>query len=252
MTLDSLTRGAQRHLQGFFDADTRRLATILCLPLVDGVFATMLVTGSLSSVSQMISVALTIFAGAGALAVVFSMEGDRSEVRLKVLKASAVLVLGSALVALVAPVYRQLVAISVMREVAAIALLVIAGKLAGISLAERVPVPVVVATGLLLAARQPSNLALTASYLVPAVLTAASASAVLFVATYIGKDLMRLSALKKGAAAVLVLIAASVLGVGIPSDLTVLTLSATLVYSLDLPLVRQNIFCREKLARTLP
>lgn len=236
MTLDSIVSGAKGHVQGFLDSDTRRLATVLCLPLVDGVFATMLVSGSLNAVSQMLSVAVTIFAGAGALAVVFSMKGSGHEVRKKVFKASTVLMVGTTVVALIAPIYRELVAVSLMREVAAIALVLIAGKMSGLSAAEKVPVPVVVVTGLLLALKQPSGIRLSISYLLPAIATVSAASAVLLAATYISSDVVDLSVMRKGAAAVLIIVAVSMLGVSTPSSLTVMTLSATLILAIDTPL----------------
>lgn len=250
MTLDSLTHGAQRHLQGLLDEDTRRLATILCLPLLDGVFATMLVSGSISAPSQIIAVALTIFAGAGALAVVFSMEGDKREVRVKVLKASTVLLTGAMLVAMVAPIYREIVVLSMMREVAAIALAVIAAKMLDISVAQKISVPVVVLTGLILSLRQPSNTAITFSYLVPAVSTALLASLVLLAATYINSDLMQLSVMRKGAAVVLVLIALSMTGIQTPSSLKVLMLCGSLIYSVDLSALGKTTLAGEKLAQT--
>ncbi|MFB6077340.1 MAG: hypothetical protein ABEK12_04385, partial [Candidatus Nanohaloarchaea archaeon] len=60
MVLDHLDDGAQR------------LVLVLCLPLVDGVFATLLVTGALKTFADVVAVALTIFAGAGSLAVLYS------------------------------------------------------------------------------------------------------------------------------------------------------------------------------------
>lgn len=246
MTLDSMVSGAQRHIQGFLDQDTRSLATILCLPLVDGVFATMLVSNSLSNVSQALSVALTIFAGAGSLAVVFSMQGSRKEVKRKVLKASALLVLGSAVVAVVAPVYGQLVSLSVMREVAAIALVVIAGKMLDLPGAGKIPVSVVVLTGFLISLKQPSELVFSLEYLLPALSTALTASALLILGTYLNTDLIDLSVMRKGAAMVILLIAVSMTGLSLPSGLTSLALSLTLLFSLDISLpgevLRKRLF----------
>ena len=249
MALDLMTDGAQRHVQGFLDKDTRRLVTILCLPLVDGVFATMLVSGSLEGISQVLSVALTIFAGAGSLAVVFSMDGSRREVRRKVLKASTVLLLGSGAVALIAPFYRELVTLSIMRKVAAIALAVIAGKMMDFPPVRNIPVSVVVVTGLLLSLKQPSQLGISLSYIIPALSTALSASALLMLGTCLGTDRIDLSVMRKGGATVLLLIALSMIGVSAPSGLKVLTLSLTFILSIDVSL-QFDLLVKERLPRS--
>ncbi|EGQ43795.1 MAG: hypothetical protein J07AB43_04610 [Candidatus Nanosalina sp. J07AB43] len=239
MNSDSITHGASRHLRDFFDEDTSRLVSILCLPLVDGVFATMLVSGSLSTASRMLSVSLTIFAGAGALAVVFSMNGCAAEVRRKVSKASAVLILGAAGVAILAPVYGSLVSQQVMRKVAAIVLIVIGGKLAGIKYVEDLPVYVVLGTGMLLALRQPQGISITLEYLNKALITAFLSSAVLFTSTYVRGSLINLSLIKKGAAAVLVIISASLLGLPVPSNSGLYVLSVSLLASVNLSQLRK-------------
>lgn len=240
MNSDSITHGASRHLRDFFDEDTSRLVSILCLPLVDGVFATMLVSGSLSSVSRIFSVSLTIFAGAGALAVVFSMNGNAAEVRRKVSKASAVLILGAAGVAILAPVYGSLVSQSVMRKVAAIVLIIIGGKLAGVKYVEDLPVYVVLGTGMLLALRQPQGISFTLEYLNKAFLTAFLSSTVLFASTYVRGSLINLSLVKKGAAVVLAIISASLVGIPVPSNSGLYVLSISLIASVNLSQLKES------------
>ncbi len=251
MTLDSLTRGAQRHVQAYLDGETRQLLTILCLPLVDGVFATMLVSGSIQTFSDIVAVSLTIFAGAGALAVIFSSTENSRHARRTVLKAAPLLILGAVLISLVAPVYEQLVSIAMMQKVAGLALLVIAGKMLEVSYMDKVSVPVVVATGAFLSLQNPSSLAFTASYVLPAVATALLASAVLFAATFIQRDIIRVSAFRKGAASVLVVIALPMFGVSTPPNAALLTLSASVVYSLDLQVTRIGLL-RGESARAAP
>lgn len=251
MTLDSLTDGAQRHVQSFLDRETRRLVTILCLPLVDGVFATMLVSGSVRTLSDVIAVSLTIFAGAGALAVIFSSTGDRRHARKIVLKASPVLILGSVAVSLVAPVYEQLVSVSMMQQVAGLALLVIAGKMLEFRYLKNISVPAVVATGAVLSLQSPGSISVTYSYVVPAAATALMASMILLGSTYLNRDLIRVSAFRKGAAAVLVVLALPMLGFTIPRNAAVLTLSASVVYSLDVEFAGLK-FLRRSSSRVTP
>jgi hypothetical protein len=55
MVLDELTDGASRHFSAFNplkEEGSRRLLFILCLPFLDGVFATLLVTGAVETFSQ--------------------------------------------------------------------------------------------------------------------------------------------------------------------------------------------------------
>jgi len=206
----------------------------MCLPLVDGVFVTMLVGGSLQSLSDIFSIALTIFAGAGALAVLYSTTEDSREARLTVLKATPILALGALLVSLIAPVYSQLVNVQMMEQVAGLALLVIAGKMYGIDSFENISVPVIVVTGVILSFQSPSSLALTLLYVQDALLTAMTASAVLIGATFVDRDLIRLSAFRKGASAVLVSLALPMFGLNLPSNTAILMLLASLLYSLEI------------------
>lgn len=206
----------------------------MCLPLVDGVFVTMLVGGSLQSLSDIFSIALTIFAGAGALAVLYSTTEDSREARLTVLKATPILALGALLVSLIAPVYSQLVNVQMMEQVAGLALLVIAGKMYGIDSFENISVPVIVVTGVILSFQSPSSLVLTLLYVQDALLTAMTASAVLIGATFVDRDLIRLSAFRKGASAVLVSLALPMFGLNLPSNTAILMLLASLLYSLEI------------------
>lgn len=241
MKLDSIAHGASGHLERFFDQETRNLITVLCLPLVDGVFATLLVSGSLEKVSGVFSVALTIFAGAGALAMVFSMSGTRAEVRRRVLKACMVLLPGASLVAVLAPLYGSLVSLQIMRRVAALVLIVLAGKLVGIDLFKDLPIHVVLVTGVSAAFRLPQNLSLTFKYLAPALSAAFVASAILFLSTYIRGSLVRLSTLKKGAGAVLAVLSASLAGLPVGSNLAMYVLIISLACSLRISYIKESL-----------
>ncbi len=248
MTLDSLTDGAQRQLHGYMDSPTKSLVTILCLPLVDGVFVTMLVGESLQGLTDILSIALTIFAGAGALAVLYSTTDSSKEARITVLKAAPVLILGALSISLIAPVYSQMVNVQMMEQVAGLALLAIAGKMYGISRVEDVSVPVIVITGLVVSFQNPSSLALTLSYVQEALFTVLTALTVLMAATFVDRDLIRLSGFRKGASAVLVSLALPMFGIGLPQNTAILMLLASLVYSLELPLQRIRLL-RTRTAR---
>jgi hypothetical protein len=231
MVLDSLTRGAQRQLEEHFDARARKLVLILCLPLVDGVFATLLVSGAIETFSDIIAVSLTIFTGAGALAVLYSTTESQEEAREVVKQAAPVLILGAFLTSLVAPVYEQLFYTGRMQTVAGLALLVISLKMLEVDLAEKLSVPAVIITGLVLSVKNPGAMGLTLEYVAPAVATALSASLALYAASYLDRELLDLEYIRKGGGLVLGIIALSLFGVETPSNLALTVFAASLAYS---------------------
>ena len=231
MGLDSLTRGAQRQLERHLDDRARKLVLVLCLPLVDGVFATMLVSGAIETFSDIITVSLTIFTGAGALAVLYSSTDTKSEARGVVRQAAPVMVIGALLVSLVAPVYEQLFYTGRMQTVAGLALLVISGKMLEVDLVDTLSVPAVILTGLVLSVRNPEALSFTFQYVAPAAATAASASAALYAASFLDRDLLDLKYIRRGAGLVLGIIALSLFGFETPSNLSLMVFAASLAYS---------------------
>lgn len=233
MALDSLTHGAQRQVLEYLDSETRKLVTILCLPLVDGVFATLLVSGAVQTFSDIVTVSLTIFTGAGALAILYSSTENSLEARKTVVKAAPLLILGAIAVSLVAPVYEQLVYVSRMETVAGLALLVIAAKMLELNVAEHLSVPAVIITGLVLSIKSPEAISFTYNYLAPALLTALTASAALYLASFLDRDRFNLLYIRRGAGLVLVVISLSLFGVETPSNLALLIFTASVAYSLE-------------------
>lgn len=231
MDLDSLTSGASRHLLELYDRPTRRLITILCLPLIDGVFATLLVSGAVTTFSDIIAVSLTIFTGAGALAVLYSTSENVEQAKNTVLKAAPVLVAGAVILSLIAPVFEQIFYIGMMRTVAGLALLSIALNMLDVEKASKFPVPAIILTGAILSVRSPQALSFTASYVAPALLTSLSAVAALYAASYIDSSSLDLHYIRRGGALVLIIIALSQFGLKIPSNLGLMVFGASLVAS---------------------
>lgn len=215
MVLERLNSGAPRHL---LDDSSRKLAFILCLPLIDGVFATLLVTGAVNTFSQMINVAITIFTGAGALAVLYSEASDRREAVNMINRVVPVLVSGVVLVALIAPVFEQLFRTELLKYAAGLAIGSIALQLADVKIAERLPPTAVILTGLLLSYQGPANMVLTLEYVVPALSTALIAIAGLYLATGLKKYAMNLQYIRYGGSAVLAMIALSLFGLNVPQN----------------------------------
>lgn len=217
MVLDQLSDGASRHLS-VPSEDARKLVFILCLPLVDGVFATLLVTGAIETFSDVIAIALTIFTGAGALAVLYSCSENSIEARRLVRQAAPYLVLGAIAVSLIAPIYEQLFYIGRLRYAAGLALLTIALKMADLKVGEYLSVPAILVTGLLLSVRAPSAFGFSLQYVLPAVSTAVVALVALHLAARVNTSTLDLNYIRKGGAAVLTAIALSMYGFNIPSE----------------------------------
>lgn len=202
----------------YLDDGAQRLVFVLCLPLVDGVFATLLVTGAVETFSQAVNVALTVFTGAGALAVLYSESESREHAKKMVVQASVVLVAGALAISLIAPVFEQVFYIERLRYAAGLALLVIAGHLADIELADKFSVPAILLTGAVLSAKNVSAVGFSLEYVAPALATSVAAVSALYLASYLPRGL-NLDYIRKAGALVLGLIAVSQFGVELPSGL---------------------------------
>ena len=216
MVLERLNPGAPRQL---LDDSSRKLAFILCLPLIDGVFATLLVTGTVNTFSQMLNIAITIFTGAGALAVLYSEASNRKEAVQMVNNVIPVLLAGVIAVALIAPIFEQLFRTELLKYAAGLAISSIALQLADIEIAERIPPTAVILTGLLLSYQGPVNLVLTLEYVLPALGTALIAITGLYLATGLKKYGMNLQYIRYGGSAVLGIIAMSLFGLNVPENI---------------------------------
>jgi hypothetical protein len=216
MVLERLNPGAPRQL---LDDSSRKLAFILCLPLIDGVFATLLVTGAVNTFSQMLNIAITIFTGAGALAVLYSEASNRKEAVQMVNNVILVLLAGVIAVALIAPIFEQLFRTELLKYAAGLAISSIALQLADIEIAERIPPTAVILTGLVLSYQGPVNLVLTLEYVLPALGTALIAITGLYLATGLKKYGMNLQYIRYGGSAVLGIIAMSLFGLNVPENI---------------------------------
>ncbi len=219
MDLGSLLDGASGRLLDSYDRDTRRLITILCLPLIDGVFATLLVGGAVATFSDIVMVALTIFTGAGALAVLYSSTNSIEEAQKMVMKAAPVLIIGALIVSVIAPVFEQIFHLHMMQTVAGLALVSIALQMLDVSKASSFPVPAIIVTGAILSLKTPQAFILSLEYVVPGLAVAMISITALYVATFLDSSTLHLDYVNRGGAAVLLLIALSQFGVSVPSNL---------------------------------
>lgn len=234
MVLDQLSAGASRHLSDYIptEEDARRLTFILCLPLVDGVFATLLVSGAIDTFSSIVTIALTIFTGAGALVVLYSSTDSRKEARRMVSQAAPILIIGAVLISLVAPVFEQLIYVERMSYAAGLALLVISLNMFEIDIAEKFSVPAIILTGLVLSAKNLSALAFSLEYVAPALLTVTVAIIGMYAASMLNPERINLDYIRRGGALVLGIIALSMFGLPVPSGLSLAVFALSIVVSL--------------------
>ena len=230
MVLDQLIDGASRHLPDF-DQGTQQLLYILCLPLIDGVFASMLVSGAITTFSDIVAASLTLFSGAGALAVLYSNSGTVSEARRSVLKAAPILIAGSILVGLIAPIYAEIFEISLLKYATGLALLSIAADIADLRVAEKIPPHAIIFTGMILSFQTPASINLTASYLPQSGMTSLIALISLYTASSLKKYDLNLKMVRIGGASALAIIAASMFS-SIPSEPSLMVLGIFFAASL--------------------
>ena len=130
---------------------TRLLATVMALPLLDGIFAALVLAGAVSSILGMVEVGLLIFGGSATLAVVLAeMEGSRRDRATKILLVGAVIVPVAALQAAIAPTIESLVELEIFKRFAALVILAIAAKTASSTIGEYLPSPgIIIGLGLI-------------------------------------------------------------------------------------------------------
>jgi len=124
---------------------TKLLATVMALPLIDGIFPALVLAGALDSPLGILEVGLLIFGGSATLAVVLAeMEGTRSEQIKGVLIVGLPLLVLAAFEAAVAPTIESMLRMEIFTRFAALVILAVAAKTASASIGEYLPSPGVV------------------------------------------------------------------------------------------------------------
>jgi len=230
VALDNYSSGALRLLPD--DDGSRKLAFIMCLPLIDGVFATLLVTGAVNTFSQMINVAITVFAGAGAIAVLYSESNNRGEAVQMIHSVLPIVMSGALMVALLAPIFESVFQTDLLKYAGGLALVSIALQLSGIEIAEKFPPEAIVVTGMVLSFQGLGGLGLTLSYIVPALTTVIIAVTGLYAATLLKKYQMNLEYIRYGGSMVLALISLSLFGVKVPDPVGPVVFGTSILLSI--------------------
>jgi hypothetical protein len=158
---------------------TGLLATVMLLPLVDGIFPALVLAGALSDPLGILEVGLLIFGGSATVAVILAeMDGERRDQVRTVLGIGLVLVTMAVIEAALAPTIREVIDVTVFSRFAGIVIITVAAKTASSRLGEYLPRPVFVIGLGLLASLDPAGARLVVTLDPDLILRAAAAGAV--------------------------------------------------------------------------
>ncbi|WP_049985394.1 DUF5794 domain-containing protein [Halobellus rufus] len=124
---------------------TRLLATVMALPLVDGIFPALIIAGALSSPLGIIETGLLIFGGSATVAVILAeMDGTRREQVTSILLLGALLLPVAGLEALFAETLKSVLNFQVFHRFAGLVILAVAAKTASAKVGEYLPSPSII------------------------------------------------------------------------------------------------------------
>lgn len=143
-------------------SSTRLLAVVMCLPLIDGVFAAVVLAGTLGTVAGILEVGLLIFGGSAMIAVILAEMDDtpREQARI-VLGVGALVIVGAAVQAALAPTIESVLAMDVFERFAALVILSVAAATASARVGELLPGSAAIVILGLVASLSPSTATLT-------------------------------------------------------------------------------------------
>ncbi|MFB6260916.1 MAG: DUF5794 domain-containing protein, partial [Thiohalorhabdaceae bacterium] len=105
---------------------TRLLATVMALPLLDGIFPALVLAGAIDSVLGILEVGLLVFGGSATLAVILAeMDGTRREQVASVLTVGVFVIALAGLEAAIAPTIRSLLDLATFERFAALVILAV-------------------------------------------------------------------------------------------------------------------------------
>jgi hypothetical protein len=124
---------------------TRLLATVMSLPLVDGIFPALIIAGALSSPLGILETGLLIFGGSATVAVILAeMEGTRREQITSILLLGALLLPVAGIEALFAETLSTMLNFEVFQRFAGLVILAVAAKTASAKVGEYLPSPSII------------------------------------------------------------------------------------------------------------
>ncbi|MEZ3144285.1 DUF5794 domain-containing protein [Halobaculum sp. MBLA0143] len=230
-------------LEQLVDGPTKLLATVMGLPLVDGIFPALVLAGALSQPLQIVETGLLIFGGSATMAVILAeMDGTPREHVAAILVLAAVLLPLAALEAALAETIKSLLDLAVFKRFAALVILAVAAKTASAEVGELLPRPGAIIGLGLLASLSPAGVTLVVDA-DPVMMVKAAAAAGVGVAFALGvavagprlRGRVDLDRFRFGSAVALGVLGLSVLELGIvgtehPVALGVLLVTAVFSY----------------------
>jgi len=140
------------------------LATVMCLPLVDGLFPALILAGAVDGPLGILEVGLLVFGGSATVAVILAdMEGGPREQLPTILSVGVVLIAVAAVEAALAPAIRSVIDLAVFQRFAALVILAVAATTASARIGDVIPRPAVIVLLGLLASLQPGSATLAVS-----------------------------------------------------------------------------------------
>ncbi|WP_251343146.1 DUF5794 domain-containing protein [Haloplanus halophilus] len=137
---------------------TKLLATVMMLPLIDGIFPALILAGALTYPFGILETGLLIFGGSATVAVVLAeMDGSPRERMRTIALLGLVLLPAAAVEAALAPTVRNLVDMAVFQRFAGLVILTVAAKTASARVGEYLPRPAVIIGLGLIASFQPAG-----------------------------------------------------------------------------------------------
>ena len=137
---------------------TKLLATVMGLPLIDGIFPAMVLAGALDSTLGVLQIGLLVFGGSATVAVILAeLDGHPREHLASIALLGVGLALVAALEAALAPTIESLIDISTFERFAALVRFAIAAKTASSTIGEYLPRPAVIIGLGMVASFDPTN-----------------------------------------------------------------------------------------------
>jgi hypothetical protein len=137
---------------------TRLLATVMALPLVDGIFPALVLAGALTYPFGILEAGLLVFGGSATVAIILAeMDGDRRQQVRAILALAVVLLPLAALEAAVAPTIESVLNMAVFQRFAGLVILAVAAKTASSKVGDYLPRPAVIVGLGMLASVQPAG-----------------------------------------------------------------------------------------------
>lgn len=137
---------------------TRLLATVMALPLIDGIFPALVLAGALTFPFGILEAGLLIFGGSATVAVILAeMDGTPREQARSILLLGAVLIPVAAFEAAIAPTIQSMLNMPIFQRFAGLVILAVAAKTASSKVGDYLPRPAVIIGLGMIASFQPNG-----------------------------------------------------------------------------------------------